>query len=846
MKNEIPVLEKLGPVPFWRGTEKCREALAEMYGKAMRSAAAACKNSERFGKISDMKRIFILLAFAATSAFAANVTDVSVKTLDGFGGDASSVLARCQTRKGAVYDESVLSRDVANLKASNEYQDISADAVRTADGVEVTFIVSRKMRFVAPASVQGAKALSESKILKEAKLRDGALYGDGDLAEAAARVRAAYRKKHYFKAKVVPVAEALPSGDGVSVSFVIDEGERMKPSKFVFKGAAPQHEKPLRSAIGEYPWWNPMGWFSDSLLEEGQPEQAIAKMTEYYRNLGHLDVKVSGPAIEPSGNGRADVVYTVEEGPLYTIGECAITGVKTYSPKAVEDMSDLPAKGTAAGAKTIADAARRIEIVVGSGEAGLAESHVAVKQICSASEGGDKGVVDLVFEVEEGRPVVIDAIRIEGNDYTKDKVIRREISLSPGGRMHEDKADKSKSRIENLNYFSRVRYYLRDTGRGVNEKGELYRDLVYEVEEKNTGSFMVGVGASSVDSVFVSAEVSQSNFDIFAPGKYFRGGGQKGRLYAQVGPRIQTYEASVTEPWFFDRQLELTVEGYRRQRWYDEYDIIRSGAAATLSYPVKFWNPRRLWRSDADRYVTFGRFGFRFSTELVSFDDVDGGVWEYKGKEVSLKEEKRKYNDAVEPVLRTFWSRETTDSAFMPTTGTRTMAFFDLAAAGDNKFWKAGFTHRAYFNVWKKYGHVLAFRLRGETIDGIGDDLPIYNRLFLGGPKSIRGIEYRHVSPMARKQNSNSWTPWGGQTLVCGTAEYTVPIVNMLRVAAFTDVGSVSEDEFDVSDDFAWTVGVGFRIDIPMFPVRFDLATPVEKPDHASKEVFSFSVGYDF
>ena len=48
MKNDIPVLEKLGPVPFWRGTEKCREALAEMDGKAMRAARTACKNSGEF------------------------------------------------------------------------------------------------------------------------------------------------------------------------------------------------------------------------------------------------------------------------------------------------------------------------------------------------------------------------------------------------------------------------------------------------------------------------------------------------------------------------------------------------------------------------------------------------------------------------------------------------------------------------------------------------------------------------------------------------------------------------------------------------------------------------------
>jgi outer membrane protein assembly factor BamA len=36
------------------------------------------------------------------------------------------------------------------------------------------------------------------------------------------------------------------------------------------------------------------------------------------------------------------------------------------------------------------------------------------------------------------------------------------------------------------------------------------------------------------------------------------------------------------------------------------------------------------------------------------------------------------------------------------------------------------------------------------------------------------------------------------------------------------------------------------RLDIPMFPIRLDFATPIEKPDHCEEEVFSFSVGYDF
>ena len=454
---------------------------------------------------------------------------------------------------------------------------------------------------------------------------------------------------------------------------------------------------------------------------------------------------------------------------------------------------------------------------------------------------------------------MINKVEIRGNDYTKDKVIRREIALGPGDRMLEDRAEQSKRRLENLDYFSRVRYELLPTDKGKDENGAEWRDLVYEVEEKNTGNFMVGIGAGSVDSVYVYAEVQQSNFDLFAPNKFFRGGGQKGRLFVQAGPRIQSYEASVTEPHFLDRYLELTVEGYRRNRWYDDYDVIRSGGGAMLSYPAKIWNPKTIWDPEADRYVSFGKFGVRLGAEFIQMDDVEDDYYEYKGiTKQWLKEEDRKYGDAVEGVARLFWSRDDRDNFRVATRGSRSQVYFDVGV-GDNEYYKIGFNHRHYFSPWKDLvsgdswlkEHVFMVGLRAETIDGFGsnDYVPIYNRLFLGGPKSIRGIEYRYVSPYIKKANSRSdYIPWGGQTLFCMNFEYTVPVVKMIRLAVFSDLGSVGEDEFDFdfSDNFAWTVGLGVRLDIPMFPIRLDFATPIEKPDHCEEEVFSFSVGYDF
>ena len=812
-----------------------------------------------------MKELIALIAVAASAcAFAASVTDVKVRALDGFGGDTSSVAVRCQTKVGQVYDPVVVTHDVNSLKKSGEFEDISADAQRVADGVEITFFVKRKMRYAGPLTVQGNEEFSESKISSESELRDGYLYGESDLAAAAARVRLAYQKKHYPDAKVAYQTTVI-GGNDVNVTFVVDEGARQKVSEYVFEGAAhavdvsmwnsirvgwkpPEDLVPmseLRESIDDLPWWNPVGWFSDSPVTKDQLAQCCDKLAAVYRNHGYLDVKVTGPERVPAGEGRCDLVFTFEEGRQYRIGSTSVTGLTRYPEDAVRARSDLPEAGVLAGEKALQDAAHRIEVTVGSGDLGLADTHVDVR--CIPTE--DDGVLNVVFKVTEGVPVVINEVKIRGNDYTKDKVIRREIALGPGDRMLADRAERSQKRLENLDYFQRVRYYLEATDRGKDANGAEWRNLVYEVEEKNTGSFMVGIGASTIDSVYVSAEVNQNNFDLFAPSKLFRGAGQKGRIYVAWGPRYQSAEVGFVEPHFLGRLLELSVDAYRRLRWYDQYDLIRSGAMASLTYPVKFW----------PTWEPFGRLGVGLSGEYIEFDDVDIDYYRYGSRQGQLfLEEERANGDAFEPVLHFFWKKDSRDSFRIPTKGHVTRVYLDVSPAGDNKYWRVGMSHRSYFNVWRQLldadmDHVLMAAIRAETIDEISGDLPIYDRLFLGGPRSIRGVRYRHVSPMATRTTAggvavDDYAPWGGQTLACANFEYTIPLVKMLRFAVFSDLGSVSEDtwDLDLSGTFAWTVGAGIRLDIPMFPIRLDLAAPVKKPSEAEKEVFSFSVGYDF
>lgn len=788
-----------------------------------------------------MKRMVLAVALAvAGMASAAKVASVSVKAADGDVEDVGAAAARCQVKVGDEYDPAQCARDVRALRDAGTFDDIVVKAEQGVNGVDVTYVVKHKMRFQGPLAVKGCDYWNEGKIAKFSELKDGYAYGGAEIAAAAGRIRREYQKKFFPDVKVKPVVEPVEGIAGaVKITMEIEEGERAKITDFEFDGNEAFEADELRASFNQYPWWNPMGWFSDVPATPQDLAEARDRVVAFYRDRGYLDVEISQPEVRTREDGERVRVFQVREGPCYKVGTISVTGVKAYPEDVVAAAVKRIAPGDVAGATALDEAAHEIEVFCGSGRAALADTHVTVRRLPSET---DPETLNLVFAVEEGVPVTVNRVLIRGNDYTMDKVIRREIALSPGDPMLADKAERSKRRLENLRYFDRVRYYLEkvDGGEAKDGKPEL-RDLVYELSEKNTGNFLIGIGAGTESSVFGQIELSEANFDLFSPWR-FRGAGQKGRLCIQAGPRVQTYEASVTEPWFLDRQLELTVEVYRRQRWYDDYDVIRSGAAVTLSYPVKFW----------PTWEAFGRLGVSLAAEYIEYDDVDNGYY-YDPKRGDrfrmLKEEEDRNGDKVEVPLEVFWKLDTRDRFIFPTQGHTVRLFGDIVG-GDNEYWRVGFNVRKYFPVWKKYGHVFQIGLRGETVDAFSDDLPLYDRLFLGGSKSIRGVDFREIAPRiyAHENKKGRYTAWGGQTSWCMNMEYSVPVVKMLRVAAFSDLGSVGEDEFDFDTAwFCWSVGVGLRLDLEQFPIRLDFATPVVDPDETVDEkVFTFSVGYDF
>jgi outer membrane protein insertion porin family len=439
----------------------------------------------------------------------------------------------------------------------------------------------------------------------------------------------------------------------------------------------------------------------------------------------------------------------------------------------------------------VRDEIKRIQDLYGS------RGYVDFQAGANTTPGGPQ-VIDVDFTIEEGVQSYVEKINISGNTRTKDKVIRREVAVAPGDVLNTVRVDASRSRLQNTNYFSKVDIYPTDTmvpGR---------KDVNIQVEEKRTGSFNFGAGFSSIDSLLGFAEVTQGNFDIMNWPR-FTGGGQKFRMRLQYGVRRKDFIISLTEPYFLDYKLSVGGELFYREASFvsDVYDESRIGFDL---------NARKALTD-----FTFVRFGYRL--EQIGIENVDEDVSE----EIKQEEGKR-----LKSMISSGITYDTRDSVFLTRRGERVDLFGYLAGGflgGDTDIY--GFDLEA-----SKY-----FLLPGDTILTVnaevavvntwagGERVPIFDRLYLGGPNNLRGFRFRDVGP-----KDDDGEPIGGSTLARATVEYTFPVVDKVRGAVFYDVGFVSAGEYKFtpskeengSGGLAQDIGIGVRLDLPIGPVRID------------------------
>jgi len=442
---------------------------------------------------------------------------------------------------------------------------------------------------------------------------------------------------------------------------------------------------------------------------------------------------------------------------------------------------------------------------------------------CNATTSlGAEGKVDVVFSIVENQIAYVNKIKVRGNIKTRDVVIRREMRLKPGERFDGDKLRRSKERLQNLGFFEDVSYDIEDT----DEPSK--KDLIVDVKESKTGMFSFGGGYSTVDQLVGFIEIEQKNFD-WKNWPYFTGAGQDIKLRTSFGSLTQAYELSFTEPWLFDYPVSFGFDLYKRSHERESdtgygYDEEVTGGDIRLG-------------KELSEYVK-GSFTYRY--DQIKISDISSTASD------DLKAEEGTNIVSSTEYGLTYDSR---DNVFNPTKGDLATTSLQVAGGpfgGDKNFWKSFNRYSHYVPLWHGSSLEMRGRLGYGQAYGDSEKIPIYERFFAGGAYSVRGYRERKIGPV----DSSSGDPIGGESVVIGNLEYTYPMLDFLRLAAFYDIGNVWAKGNDIgTSGYKAGAGVGFRLKTPIGPIMLDYGVPLNKEsgeDEKGGGRFHFSMSQSF
>jgi outer membrane protein insertion porin family len=767
----------------------------------------------------------------ATAAFAQAPVIISKITITNIGPQVASealVRANIKVKEGDKYSTAAVNAGVENLYKTGYILNVQVVEEPLPDGVHLKYILLGKPK-VTEITITGNTKFSTKKLMKKLTTKVGDPLDERKLFTDAEEIKKMYQKAGYPQTEVKYVMNTDQRMGRSSVLFEIKESPKVRVIDVYFEGANAFPQKKLRKVLKTRRHWM-FSWLTGTgVLKKDVLEEDKERLAEFYRSEGYIDFELRDVRFLYETPRKLIVYFIIYEGRQYRVGAIDFKGFTLFTTNEVSKRLKMNI-GSIFTPKGYAENFQAIEDLYGA--KGYIDVQYGRTLRVIKKPNTQTGTIDLTYEVQEGNKSYLEKIEIRGNTKTKDRVIRRELAVSPGEVFDMTRVKLSQRRLEGLNYFERVDTEAEPDPNLPPDR----KNLIVSVAEKPTGNFAVGAGYSSLDNLVGFIEITQGNFDLFNPPK-FMGGGQKLRLRAQVGARVQDYQLTIIEPWLFGKKLEFSTDLYHRELRYVSinglYDERRTGA--------RFGVVKALG-SD------FLKGGVSYTIENVGIINVDSNA------PPSIQAEE---GDRLVSKVGVSLSYDTRDSYLNPTRGTLNQLRVEVAGGpfgAETDFYKLELGS-AWFIPGFFTNHVFEIRGRGGFVDSYSDStrVPLFDRFFLGGITSLRGYRYREVGPREATFDNDS-EPVGGNTYWYATAEYRIPIIKQLKFAVFYDIGMVYPNAFDFSrhgnNGFGtapyndnW--GVGILLDLPIGPLRLDYGIPIRSdPENRSSGRFQFTAGY--
>lgn len=663
---------------------------------------------------------------------------------------------------------------------------------------------------IASVAISGAKDIPTDTLLRALRdlgLTESRIYERALLDRAEQEIKRQYLARSRYAANITSTVTPLDR-NRVAVTLAIDEGDTARITQIRIIGSKAFSERDLIDQMSlTVPTW--MSWYtrSDQYARERLAGD-LETLRSFYLNRGFLEFSIDSTQVSIAPDREAVfVTITVSEGERFTVTGHRFSGNTLGRDTELDGLFRIKAGEPFSGERLTASVRAMTDLY---GQIGYAFANVnAIPEV-----DREKRQVAFNIAVDPGRRSYVRRINLSGNARTRDEVIRREMRQFEGAWYDSDRIRLSRERLDRLGYFTRVAIETVPLSDAPDQV-----DLNVNVEERATGSFLIGVGFSSTDSLVLTASINQQNF---------LGSGKSLGLELNTGQTQRTLGLRSVDPYF-------TADGISRQ-----FDA---------SY--RRLNAAELNLGDYD--LTTNTVGLRFGIPYTEVDRVlFGMVYERNALELGPDAPTRyvAYVDAYGPdayaVLATAgWSRDARDSALIPTRGYLLSASAEVTLpVGELRYTRAQLIGQYYYPINRDYTIAFAGDIaRGWSLSG--QLYPIFKNYYAGGIGSVRGFDVNSLGPQ-----DTDGLPFGGQARAVFSTEVLFPLPGSgtdrsIRMFGFFDVGNVFPENIDFGDLRA-SAGFGINWLSPIGPLKLSVGYPIRREAEDQLQRFQFQIGSGF
>ena len=712
--------------------------------------------------------------------------------------EPATIVSYVQLRPGQVYTAALGDQALIDLAATELFSDFS---IANNDGNVVITVTENPV--INRIVLEGNKRLDNDKIAPEIRLAPRQIFTRSKVRADVARIIELYKRQGRFAAVVEPQMVMLDQ-NRVDVIFEITEGPKSKVRQINIIGNEVFGDGKLRGEMVTKEAGLLKIFSSNTSYDPDRLAFDQQKLRQFYLNEGYADFRVVSAVAELTPDKRDFIItYVVEEGERYKFGDVKVESqLRDFSSEALTANLRIE-EGDWYNAEFVDETIDGLTETAGT--FGYAFADVRPRIVANPEDR----TMNVTFLVADAPRVYIDAIDINGNTITQDKVIRREFRIAEGDAFSSLQVNRSNARINSLGYFQE-NFEIQQVEGSEDDRITLQANVI----EEPTGELSLSAGFSSLESFIFNGAIRQNNF---------RGRGQTVGLGINYSRFSRSGNISFTEPHLFDKDIAAGVDIYRQD--YNNGFFNRDQATyeqATTGFRLRAGLPLTEYLSLLGSYTL--NYDQITVDEQQFFADFDGDGVSQCEPLIAGRYLCDALGNRTQSILGLSVSYNSLDSRLRPTRGRIVTFGLDFAGLGGNTRYLRGSMRAAqYFPLGSGFIGSLALEagfIKGLKDRGPGrDDVLLTDRYFLGEGQ-MRGFDIRGVGPRVVRRfyqdgivdgmpdgvltedellplgdERNQEDALGGTAYYLGRAEIEIPLGSGarelgLRPSVFLDIGA--------------------------------------------------------